>query len=100
MQRKEDADLPPGAIDLTDAIGLSTAAKRMRGRGGKAPSVETVRRWANPRRGCFPQGKGGPRLVLATIRMSGELLTLPEWVEAFERDRARLGRRGPPQWEE
>jgi len=80
-------------VDLDALIGM-TAARLMRGRGGRAPSVETVRRWAGPKRGCYPQGRQGPQLVLMTIRMNGELLTLPEWVEAFEEARFRLGAAG------
>lgn len=78
-------------IDMDKAIGLADAAKLMRGRGGRAASVETLRRWANEKRGCRPQGPTGPQLVLQTIRLGGELLTTPEWVKAFEMERLRLG---------
>jgi hypothetical protein len=80
--------------DMARAIGMATAAKMMIGRGGKRPSVETLRRWAG--KGCWPQGRGDgkPKLVLMTFRLNGELLTLPEWVEAFEGERARLGMSG------
>lgn len=81
-------------VDLSRAIGLAAAAKLMRGRGGKPPSVESVRRWANPKRGCRPRGKDGPQVLLMTIRVSNELVTLPEWVQAFEAKRAQLGLRG------
>jgi hypothetical protein len=83
-------------IDLGQAIGLAEAARLMRGRGGKAPSVETVRRWANPKRGCWPQGKEGPQLILLTARVNGELLTTEAWVKAFEDRRLQLGMRQPP----
>src|SRR5262249_62001467 len=71
------------------------ARKLLRGRGGRSPSLETVRRWASPRRGSRPAGPNGPRLVLRAIRLGGELLMLPEWVEEFERERRRLGVRTP-----
>lgn len=78
---------------MSRAIGLTDAARLMRGRRGKNPAVETVRRWANPARGCYPSGQSGPQLVLRTHRVNGELLTLREWVEEFERARAALGAR-------
>lgn len=81
------------SFDLSRAIGLSRAAPLMRGKGGRAPSVETVRRWANPARGCYPAGAGGPHLVLRTHKLNGEILTMPEWVEAFELERVRLSDR-------
>lgn len=82
-------------IDISRAIGLTEAAKLMRGRGGKSPSVETIRRWANPKKGCWPAGKEGPQLLLRTVRYNGELVTLPEWVQEFERLRVALGLREP-----
>lgn len=80
-------------FSMSRAIGLTEASHRMRGRGGRPPVVETVRRWANPRCGCFPAGKTGPQLILRTRKVNGEVLTMPEWVDAFERERARLGER-------
>lgn len=78
-------------FDLSQAIGLTDAAKLMHGRGGKHPSIESVRRWGNPRRGCFPAGKDGPRLLLETRRINGEILTMAAWVAEFEQARARMG---------
>lgn len=85
-----------GEFDLAEAMGLAAARKLMRGRGGRPPAVQTVRRWANPARGCYPAGKGGPRVVLQTRKVSGEVLTTAAWVEAFERERAVLGAREAP----
>jgi hypothetical protein len=81
-------------IDLDRAISLNDARKLMRGRGGKRPALDTVRRWSNPRRGCYPLGKDGPRLLLRTIKFNGEVLTTAEWVRDFERRRvmAALGK--------
>lgn len=85
-------------LDLTRAISLTEAAKLMRGRGGKRPSVETVRRWANPKKGCWPQGRGEGRrqLLLRVVRLNGEMLTSETWVRDFELARARLGARPQP----
>lgn len=80
-------------IDLTGAIGLAEAARLMHGKGGKPPSVVTVRRWANPKRGYRPRNHPGPALVLHTVWLNNELVTLPEWVRAFEDARLRAGDR-------
>lgn len=80
-------------LDLSKAISLTEAAKLIRGKGGRPPSVVTLRRWANPRKGCYPQGAGGPCVVLHTVRVSGDILTTREWVEAFERARVKAGDR-------
>jgi hypothetical protein len=79
-------------FDLNDAIGLVEAAKLVRGRGGRRVCVDTLRRWASERRGCYPLGKAGPKVVLRTVRVNGELLTTRAWVEEFERERAGAGR--------
>ncbi len=83
--RQVIGDGPP--IDLDQAIGMGQAASMMMGkRGRRGVHVDTARRWANPLKGCpLP---GGDTAVLATVRWCGDLLTLPEWVEAFERRRA------------
>ena len=79
-------------FDVSQAIGLAEAAKYMRGRGGKKPSVETVRRWCSLTKGC---SVGGKVLILHAVRVNGELLTMPGWVEAFEAERIRMGDRQP-----
>lgn len=78
-----------------EALSLTEASKMLRGRGGKPAAIETIRRWANPNKGCRPAGKDGPVLILHTVRVNGELLTRREWVEAFEAERLRLGDRQP-----
>lgn len=83
-------------FNLTLAISLAIARTRMRGRGGKLPAIQTVRRWANPKRGCRPAGEHGPLIVLRTVKFSGEILTMPEWVAEFEAERVRLGTRENP----
>lgn len=80
-------------FDLSRAIGLTAASKLMHGKGGRRLSVEAVRRWCNPKCGCRPAGKDGPVLFLKTHKTNGEILTMPEWVEDFERERARLSER-------
>lgn len=80
-------------FDLNRAIGLAKASHQMRGKGGKSPSVETVRRWANPKVGCYPAGKEGVLLVLQTHKLNGEILTMPEWVADFEAARVKLSAR-------
>jgi hypothetical protein len=84
----------PEPFPLGQAIGLSEAARLVRGRGGRPACVETLRRWANPKRGCRPAGKCGPKLVLKTHKLNNEILTLPQWVREFEQDRAADGERG------
>lgn len=74
-------------------ISMSEAAELMRGRGGRKLNVETVRRWANPKRGCRPLGNEGPVLLLQTARVNGYLVTTREWVLDFESERVRLGMR-------
>jgi hypothetical protein len=73
------------AINLRDAIRSGILNIR-----GKRPSLQVTQRWANPNRGCMPIGDAGPRLVLPTVQVGRERLTMPEWVEAFVRERAAL----------
>ena len=82
---------------MHDYIELTQAAKLMRGRGGRAPSIETLRRWANHKRGCRPLGELGPTIFLRVARVNGYLVTREEWVREFERQRVAIGTREPPQ---
>lgn len=75
------------ADQVKKALTLAEASELLRGRGGKRPSLGTMRRWANPRRGCRVPGREEP-LVLTTVRWGQDILTLPEWVEAFAQARA------------
>lgn len=77
-------------FNLKNAINLSKARSMMRGKGGGSPSLDTVRRWGNRRCGCRPVGVNGPVIYLNVIRVNGEMLTMPEWVEEFERRRADI----------
>ncbi len=77
------------------ALSLAEAAALLRGRGGKRPSLCTVRRWANPRRGCKVPGRPEP-VILTTVRCGQDVLTLPEWVEAFSRARVSSRPAQPP----
>ena len=83
-------------LPIDDQIGLAAAAKLMRGRGGKPPSIESLRRWANPLRGYRPCGPTGPTLVLQTVKLNGEFLTCERWVREFEAARERAGVRAAP----
>lgn len=82
-------------FEASKAIGLTQAAKMMRGRRG-APAVDTLRRWASPKRG-WRAWPGGPVVFLRVVRLNGELVTTEAWVKAFEAERIRLGERRPPE---
>lgn len=69
-----------------DYIGLADAARLLRGRGGKHPHVQTVRRWANAKRGCR-SAPGVKPVVLRTVRVGSEVLTTAAWVREFEQAR-------------
>lgn len=77
-------------FDHSRAISLAEARKLLPGRKGSV-SVEALRRWANPEKGCRPRGQDGPVLVFPTVRLENRLWTMPSWVAAFERRRVELG---------
>lgn len=77
--------------DLKNAIGLSGARLLILNADGTHPSVETLRRWANPTQGCKPAGRRGPTIYLRSFQHHGYVLTFPEWVQEFERQRQELG---------
>lgn len=86
----------PATFHLAAAIGMPAACLLLRGKGGKPPHVNVARRWANARRGWRVKVDDGLRVAeyrlrLLVVKVGGELLTLPTWVAAFERARARLG---------
>src|SRR5688572_4306519 len=81
--------------DPADLIPLREAARLLRGRGGKAPSLSTLRRWANVREGYKRPGYDGPPVLLRTVRLGQDVLTHPDWVAAFERERLAAGRPAP-----
>src|SRR5262245_64179217 len=86
--------IPGEMIPLAEQLSLAEAAKLMRGRGRRQhPAVETVRRWANPNRGCTA---GSAKLVLRSVRIGGDVITCAAWVEEFERARMTAGRREQP----
>lgn len=90
--RDHDDEVRDGMMRLSQAAGL------MRGRYGRRPAADTLRRWANPRKGCRPAGADGPVIFLRVVRLGGELLTRAEWVAEFEAERLRMGMRvvSPP----
>lgn len=54
---------------------------------GRRPSLQVVQRWANHKRGCRPIGQIGPKIILPTVLIGKERFLMPEWVEAFQRER-------------
>ncbi len=70
---------------LMRAIGMADAAKLMSLERGRPPHRMTVLKWTHD--GWRP-APGAPAIVLKSFRKSRDMLTLPEWVEQFERERA------------
>lgn len=78
-------------FDLARAITIRDAVRAgLLNMKGKRPSYQMAQRWANPNRGCWPAGGNGPRLVLPTVKHGRERLLMPEWCEAWLRERAAL----------
>lgn len=82
--------------DEARSITLTEARRMVRGKGGGDCSLDVLRRYASPKRGCRPLGEGGPVIYLRVVKVGGRLRTMPEWVEAFVRERAALTDRRPP----
>jgi hypothetical protein len=76
---------PARAISLRDAIQAGYFTIK-----GRRPCLQVVQRWANPNRGCAPVGENGPRLILPTLKVGVSKLTMPEWCEAFVRERQAM----------
>lgn len=81
----------PDHIDHARLITLSAASHLLRGRRGKSPSLWSMRRWCNPKRGWT--GPDGNRIFLRSVKVGGEILLLPEWIEDFEQARIAAGTR-------
>lgn len=73
------------AISLREVANGGTLSIR-----GKRPSLQMTQRYANPKRGCLPAGSQGPRIVLPTVLVGKERLTLPEWVSWFAAKRREI----------
>ncbi len=73
-------------FDATKALNISDVAKLIRGRRGNISNV-VARRWASPQVGCVC---GDVTLVLPTLKIGGVLLSMPQWVAAFQAARVRL----------
>lgn len=71
-------------FDLAQALTMTQAAKLIRGRGGRRPHIDVIRRWCNPLKGCMV---GERRAVLRSVRVGGEILTMPQWIEEFQQAR-------------
>lgn len=76
------------AIDLVDAAALIKAE-----RGGRL-NVKVLRRWANE--GYRPRGYEGEPLVLPTVLIGSRLWLMPQWLEAWEAERVKMGQRVEP----
>jgi len=74
-------------FDPEKALSLKACRGRMRGKGGKRPHVETLRRYVTA--GC--KLPGGRLVKLKAVRHAGEWLTMPAWLTDFERARALGG---------
>ena len=94
--------LPPPQIALlaptaSTAWSLRQAAAHMRGRGGRRPHLNVVRRWCGHRGWTVelqdlstPTQTARWTLRLPSVRLSREIITMQAWVEWFERTRLRL----------
>lgn len=77
-------------FDLSRAITLRDAVRAgLLNLKGKRPNVQVAQRWANPNRGWLASARG-PRLVLPTVKHGRERLLMPEWCEAWMRERAAI----------
>lgn len=93
--RVEMTQIDLAAFDAQAALSLREACVHLRGRskGGKKKdaSLAVVQRWANPKRGWEIEVEGRRfYLVLPSVKVGGERLTMPAWVKAFETVRLRL----------
>jgi hypothetical protein len=90
--------------ELDPARSLTLAQVRdldrfFRGRSNKKLNLETLRRWASPKRGFRPCGADGPTLVLPTLLAQGVHVTMPEWVDWFIQEANRLREKARERYE-
>lgn len=76
-------------FDLSNALTMTQAAQRIRGRARARVSRAVVNRWAT--RGYAPRGWIGERLKLATLLIGSTRYTMPAWLEEFDRRRVAMG---------
>lgn len=62
-----------------DAITLTEAGDLLRGRRGHRPCLRSLRRWVT--QGVLSRGR---RVYLRAVRVHGQYLTCPAWVQEFE----------------
>lgn len=74
---------PDKALSLTAAAAMIPATRKE----GPVHS-ELLRRWALA---GYRAWAGGPVVRLPHLRISGQILTMPDWVRAFQRKRVELG---------
>lgn len=70
-------------LDQTKALTLRDLRKQMRGRGGRQIALDTLRRWASPKRGYRPAGPEGEAVQLPTVHLHGEHMTMQTWIDWF-----------------
>lgn len=78
-------------FDLKGAITLTEAAQRIRGERSTRLNREVAARWA--RKGYRPRGSSEPLLRLPTVLIGSTLWLMPQWLEAWERARVKMGTR-------
>jgi hypothetical protein len=79
-------------LDRSKALTFREVRSRyhLKGRGSRPLNLETLRRWANPKRGFRPV-RGGAIVIFPALLRHGEHLTMPDWADWFfaECDRLR-----------
>ena len=80
-----------GNLDNSQALILRDVREHLgfRGPSGKRLTLQTLRRWANPKRGCQPV-KNGPIVLLPMLKWGSELITMADWIEWFLEECQRL----------
>lgn len=75
------------------AITLTQAAQRIRGQRNGRLNREVAALWA--RVGYAPRGWTGARLKIPTILMGNARMLMPQWLEAWEAARVKMGEAKP-----
>ena len=76
-------------FDLNDAITLTEAAGRIRSFDKSRIHVNVALRWAT--HGYRPRGWQGSRLILPTVVLGRLRWLMPQWLQAFEAERVKMG---------
>ena len=79
--------LPVSYAELDRAKALTLREIRsqfcVKGPTGQRISLDSLRRWASPKKGCHPIGPSGPVVILPLLKVGGGLLAMPQWVSWF-----------------